>query len=319
MFPHILVLFASLFIGISNVVQAGDLTKHSVFFESVPSGASVCKTVLKRVDCIGKTPLRTEVELYGRASSSRFTIKKIGYESKETIIDSGTSKIAVSLNKSDLFYNPNKHDDTKSRSIQKALNNRLSELIYSYKHSTHPNFKLIGNRKVIKSRQGIIVKFPILINDYAVLKKMKKSGRIRNYKKRYANTMKTLNEYGIFPFFDLVIREIRSLPIDEVVFDIVYPSSKTVLDFKQVQRVGQTYSHSDYSNKAGSRVRKDYYKSYTTTSNVTVTKDKNQLINYSFILTIGNFNKTANMYKDLDKIIIYTNDTHKNEYKKIDI
>lgn len=132
--------------------------------------------------------------------------------------------------------------------------------------------------------------------------------------------MNAFNEAEVFAMFDEVIKAISPLPLDKVVFNVMYAKSASVLDFDQVERINQRYTGSYYTSYGNVTHRVDSYKTYTTRQDVTVIKDKDVSIDYSFIVgkSVGRSVGGAKFSDLLGKIEIITNDTPNSKYEKIE-
>ena len=292
---------------------------RAVTFKSSPPAAFVCKKILKREECLGKTPLSINLELATATTSKRFLVKKLGYRSEQILVDANSVTIMVNLKKRDLFYAPDLHKDLKLKQVQKLVNAKISDVIYSNKRDGIPGYQLTGQLKVFRSKSGILLGFPLIINSAKELKRLKKAGRIRNTQRRHQSTINELNATGVFELFGDISKTLSAIPLDAIVFNVFYSKSKAVLDVNQVQQVSQYYSHS-YTTGYGDVVQKvDVYKSYTYTRDNTVVKDTVKTVDYRFVVDKNVLALTLKtpFYELLTKLNIATNDGRKNRYEEV--
>lgn len=289
-----------------------------VQLSSSPAGATVCKKVLDREDCFGKTPLFIEVEA---DSSTKLIFRKLGYKARELYVEPNTGKVSIALEKRDLLFDPGKHADSNVRIIQQNVNDQLSKLIYQVQFEGEKYFDLVGQRTVFKGGEGTVLAFPVLINSPEALRKLKQAGRARDPQKRYAGTVDVLDDIGVFSLFEAVMKSVSMLPLDKIAFNVLYSKSVAVLDVDQIENINRRYTGSYYTEYGSVRHRVDKYETYTTRQNVTVVRDKAVSIDYTFVIgkNVGRFAGQGRFLDLLDKIDIITNDTPDNQYQRIEI
>ena len=305
----------------SGIAYADPQANGKILFKSSPSGATVCKKVLDREECFGRTPLSVDIGDEGTNSSHKFIVKKIGYGTHGLYVDQETADVSIALKKQDIFFDPDKQKDAKIRDVQRGVNERLSKLIYSSGIHAEPNFELVGQRTVYRTDEGIVLAYPVLINSYEALRELKRAGRVRDRQKRYASTLGALNDAGVFSMFDDVLKAIAPLPLDKVLLNVMYTKSGSVLDIDQVQQFHRRHTGSYYTSYGSVTHKVDSYETYATTKDVTVVRDKVVSVDYSFIVD-KSVVRSAGAVKFsgvLDKIEIVTNDTPNGKYGKIEI
>jgi hypothetical protein len=288
-------------------------------FSSGPSGATVCKKVLDREECFGRTPLSVEIVDGEANSSQKFIFRKIGYKTRALYVDQKTDRVSATLEKQDVFFNPAKQKDAKTRDLQRSVNERLEKLIYTSGIHFEPNFDLFGEITVKRVDDRFFLDYTVLINSYNSLKELKRAGRARG-QKRYASTLSVFSDTGLFPMYEEVMKAISSLPLDEVAFALMFPRSGAVLDFDKVTEYSQVYTGSHYQSYGNVTQKVDTYSTYATTKDVTVVKDKDKFIGYGFIVD-GSIIKSAGKMKFstlLDRIKIFTDDTPKGKFEFIE-
>ncbi len=304
----------------TSVVTRAD-TQRQVKFISDPGGAIVCKKAARSETCFGKTPLSLDLEFANLNESQRLYIYKTGYESKEVQVGPDSNKISVKLEKQELFPNPGEQENNDLKKLQEAINSRVGNAIYSYKDGMDQNFQLIGMMDVFLHENQRIFNFSVLVNNASVLRKLKKASRMRNQQKKHRSIMETLDQDGIFDFFNMIARSVASLPIDVIEFNVMFSKAQAVLDFDQVQEYRSRWSGRSCSGTGSSQYCVDRYDIYTVTRDVTVVDDKDVTVNYAFMAdpkTLGPF-LDSGIYGHLDKVNIYTNDNRKNTYELITV
>lgn len=295
--------------------MCADAAARQIRVSSTPPGATVCAKVLDREECFGKTPL--VVEAADSGSSRKFVFRKLGYKTREQYADPATERLSATLEKRDLLYDAGRHSDAGIRNIQRGVNDRISGLIYQSQFAGQEYFDLVGQRTVYRSAEGIVMAFPVLINSPEALRKLKQAGRERAGQKRYAATVKILDEIGAFELFDAVMKSVSNLGLDKVAFNVLYAKSVAVLDFDQVEHINQRYIGTHYTGYGNVRQRVDTYEVYTTRQDVTVVKDKTVSVDYTFIVDVKAAGSRS--FRDaLDRIDVVTNDTANNRYQKIE-
>jgi hypothetical protein len=304
-----LVLFAFARLGVAATIS----------FVSDPPGATVCKKLLEREECFHGTPLQIDLEATA-TSSQRFLVRKLGYQTRSVLVEPTSAEIAVKLVKQDLFRAPQVHDDIKLRELQRTVNERLARVIYEDRAGREADFELVGQRGMVRAEGTVQLVFPLLVNSYQALRKLRRAGRMRDAEKRHAAAFEAFAWAGIFDFFDDVARALAPLPVDRIVFKVLYAKSVAVLDFDQVQMLGQRYTGSYYNSIGGTTQRIDTYEVFTTTQDVTVVKDQNVAIDYVFSLDLnlvrGGRLRTLDLLPRMD---IHTNDSRGGRYQKVSV
>lgn len=286
-----------------------------VQFTSTPAGATICKKVLDRENCFGKTPLSADIGLQA-GSSTKVIVKKLGYRAREVYVEPGAQKMSVALEKRDLLYDPGRHADSQLRKVQQGVNDRLSKVIYQTEFEGEKYFDLVGQRTVYKGGEGLVLAFPVLVNSPEALRRLKQAGRARDTQARHAGTVDVLADIGVFDVFEAVMAAVSTLPLDKIAFNVLYSRSVAVLDFDQVEHLNQRYIGSHYTGYGNVRQRVDTYEMYTTRQDVTVVRDKTVSVDYTFV--VGKSAGRGKFVDLLDRIDIVTNDTPKNQYQKIE-
>jgi hypothetical protein len=312
-FRSVAILVSLVLMAHSAVTQAEIL--RQVKFISNPGGAVVCKKVLKNETCHGKTPISLNLDFNNQNESKKFVFYKTGYQIETVQVTPGSNDVSITLQKLDLFPDPTLLENKKLKELQEAINYRTGKAIYSYGAGKDENFQLLGRLEALSYENLTGLKFSVLINNYSVLKDIKKAARITNNEKKYRQLMKTLNYHGIFEFYDMIASSVASLPIDIIEFDVTYSGVQAVLDYDQVK---QTYSRWTGTTCSGQTCY-DTFDVYTTIKDVTVVKDENVTVDYIFIADHKEMMSTpdAGIFDQLDQVRIYTNDNPKNEYEQI--
>jgi hypothetical protein len=308
----------SLVLIVHSAITQADIL-HQIKFISNPGGAVVCKKVLKNETCHGKTPLSLNLEFNNQNESKKYVFYKTGYQTEAIQVTPESSDVSITLQKLDLFPDPALLENKKLKELQEAINYRAEKAIYSYAGGKDENFQLIGRLEALNYENLTGLKFSVLINNYSVLKDIKKASRISNNEKKYRQLMKTLNRHGIFEFFDVISGSVASLPIDIVEFDVTYSGVQAVLDYNQVKETYSRWAGTTCSGSGSSRTCYDTFNVYTTTRDVTVVEDENVTVDYIFIADHKELMSTpvAGIYDQLDQVRIYTNDNPNNEYEQI--
>lgn len=295
-------------------VAQGVCADSKVQFTSTPAGATVCKKVLDREACFGKTPLLADIGPQS-GSSTKVMVRKLGYRTREIYIEPGAQKMSVALEKRDLLYDPGKQADSQLRQVQQDVNDRLSKVIYQTQFDGQQYFDLVGQRTIYKDGEGLVLAFPVLVNSHEALRRLKQAGRARDTQARHAATVDVLAEIGVFEVFEAVMAAVRTLPMDKIAFNVLYSRSVAVLDFDQVEHLNQRYVGTHYTGYGNTRQRVDTYEMYTTRQDVTVVRDRSVSVDYTFI--VGKSTGHGRFVDLLDKIEVITNDTPKSQYQKI--
>lgn len=311
-------ILVSLVLIVYSAVTRADILRQ-VKFNSNPVGAVVCKKVLKNETCHGKTPFSLNLEFNNQNESKKFVFYKTGYQTETIQVTPESNDVSITLQKLDLFPDPALLHNKQLKELQGAINFRTEKAIYSYAGGKDENFQLIGRLEALNYENLTGLKFSVLINNYSVLKDIKKASRISNNEKKYRQLMKTLNRHGIFEFYDMIAGSVASLPIDVVEFDVTYSGAQAVLDYNQVKETYSRWTGTTCSGSGSSRTCYDTFDVYTKTKDVTVVKDENVTVDYIFIADHKELMSSpgADIYDQLDQVRIYTNDNPKNEYEQI--
>ncbi|HEY5702197.1 MAG TPA: hypothetical protein VIV20_01860 [Gammaproteobacteria bacterium] len=311
-------ILVSLVLIVYSAVTRADILRQ-VKFNSNPVGAVVCKKVLKNETCHGKTPFSLNLEFNNQNESKKFVFYKTGYQTETIQVTPESNDVSITLQKLDLFPDPALLHNKQLKELQEAINFRTEKAIYSYAGGKDENFQLIGRLEALNYENLTGLKFSVLINNYSVLKDIKKASRISNNEKKYRQLMKTLNRHGIFEFYDMIAGSVASLPIDVVEFDVTYSGAQAVLDYNQVKETYSRWTGTTCSGSGSSRTCYDTFDVYTKTKDVTVVKDENVTVDYIFIADHKELMSSpgADIYDQLDQVRIYTNDNPKNEYEQI--
>lgn len=300
----------------ASLLTGADASAQKLRVSSSPSGATVCMKVLDREECLGKTPL--VVDLGDSDSSKKLVFRKLGYKTREQYAGPAAGQLSATLEKRDLLHDAGKHTDAGLRNVQRGVNERISKLVYQSEFAGQEYFDLVGQRTVYRSAGGVVMAFPVLINSPEALRRLKQAGRERAGPKRYAATVKVLDDIGTFALFDAVMKSVSGLPLDKVAFNVLYSKSVAVLGFDQVEHINQRYIGSHYTGYGNVRQRVDTYEIYTTRQDVTVVKDKTVSVDYTFIADAKSGG--SRRFRDsLDGIDVVTNDTPNSRYQKVDL
>jgi hypothetical protein len=295
-------------------VAEGECADSKMLFSSTPAGATVCRKVLDREDCFGKTPFLADMAPQS-GSSMKVIVRKLGYRAREIYVEPGAQRVSIALEKRELLYDPAKQADGGLRKIQQDVNERLSQVIYQTELEGQEYFDLVGQRTIYKGGEGVVLAFPVLVNSAEALRRLKQAGRTRDSQARHSGAVKVLADIGVFELFDAVMASMRTLPLDRIAFNVLYSRSVAVLDFDQVEHLNQRYVGTHYTGYGNTRQRVDTYEMYTTRQDVTVVRDRTVSIDYTFI--VGKSTGPGKFVDLLDRIDIVTNDTPKNEYQKV--
>jgi hypothetical protein len=295
-------------------VAHGECSDSKVQLGSTPAGAIVCKKVLDREECFGKTPLLADVGSQS-ASSTKVIVRKFGYRAREIYIEPGAQQMSVTLEKRDLLYDPGKQADSRLRRVQQEVNDRLSKVIYRAEFQAERYLDLVGQRTIYKDGEGLVLAFPVLVNSADALRRLKQAGRARNTQARHAAAVEVLADIGVFEVFEAVMAAVWTLPVDKIAFNVLYSKSVAVLDFDQIEHLNRRYVGTHYTGYGDTRQRVDTYEIYTTRQDVTVVKDKTLSVDYTFV--VGKSIGSGKFVDLLDKIDVVTNDTPKNQYQKV--
>jgi hypothetical protein len=313
----------SLFVGLLFLtlvdLHAGQPGKHQILISSVPSGALVCKKSLRHEECYGTTPVSVELEFNDVNESKKILLKKIGYKAAEHIVDIDSRKISITMDRQNILFAPDRHQDKKLKQLQRQVNARIQDVIYSPGKLIEPNFEFINQIKVNESDSRIYLSVSILVNSSESLKEIKKAGRERQDQRKLYLTIEAFNKNEIFDLFDSIASSLVSLSLDKIEFNILFSKSKAVLDFKQVEEITQQYTGSYYTTTGGTTQRVDTYALYSSKRDVTIVNDNKTLVNY---ILLEDFNlvkagKWDGIYFNIDKIAIFTNDNRKDQLKEI--
>jgi hypothetical protein len=281
----------------------------------------VCHKIVRREECIGRTPIAVTVRFDGPTESKKFRIKKIGYETLDLYVDASARSVATTLERSRIFRDPETQTEERLKAVQSEVNRRLSQIIYAQDLEVDPDFVLIGERSVYRTKDGLTLSFPVLVNNPKVLKELRKAGRIPNVGTRRLSTLKVLNESGVFGLFDAISRSSDTLPVDFVVFHATYPRSRAALDQKQVTRYKQHYVGSYYTNYGDVTHRVDKYETRAATRNETVVKESSSIVEYLFAARAGASasQKAWSFGENLRNMRVVTNDGARGGYESVDL
>jgi len=299
---------AWLLCGLTFVAHAAD--GNSLLLASTPAGATVCRKVLDREECLGKTPLNVSLDPQS-GSTPKFIFKKLGYRSQQLYVDP-TGPVSVTLQKSAVLPDEASVQDASLRGLQRTVSERLSRLIYGSRLADDGRLEVLGPNAVVRTPEaGTSLRFAIAIGDYQLLRKLKAAGRARG-EQRFAKCLEVFKEAGAFEFFDEIRRSLAGVPLDRISFDVMYVRSGSYLDFEERQQWQSRWVGTRYT----STEQIDTYVMYVESYDVTVIRDDKTSVSYSFQV-----DKTAGavgLAQQLGTVPIMTNDTGGGRYVRLD-
>ena len=314
------IIFAALLFLSSNVLSDTAIDRAVSFF-SEPSGASVCKKYGKRQDCYGVTPIDVKFNFNDNIESKKIVINKFGFISEEMLVDSKTDNISIKLKPLDIFVSPDSHTNNNLKIIQKEVNRILEDVIYRDSEINGAKYQILGKSNLVETPSGIGLRLSVSVNDFSILKQLKKASRNRNQKNRYKNTIITLYDNKVLSLLGIIAEKVSFLGLTKINYEVIFSNSKNVLDFQQLES-SITFNTSSYYTGAGdSRRRIDVYETYNITEDVTKVRDKSIIVNYVFIVKLEDVNRDVklDLYSSLKDMEIYTNDNKKGEYSKLNV
>lgn len=293
--------------GIALAANAADAGQSPV--TSTPSGAVVCRKVLEREECLGKTPLLLPSTTQ-RGSSQRYIFKKLGYRSRSLYIDAA-APVDVKLEKAPLLPDAESLQDTSLRELQRTVNERLSTLIYGSQLTDDGQLETLGPSTVYRSGTRPALRFAVAVSNYELLRQLKTAGRKRDFYERHGANLELFIRAGAFTLFDRVRQSLAGVPLDLITFDVMYVRSAATLDFDEVQTLQRTWVGTRYSRNE----QIDTYVLWMDTQDVTVVRDEKRTINYSFAV-----DRTAatGLAGQLATLTIASNDTPNGAVVRID-
>jgi len=291
---------------------------RSIPITSSPPSATICKKLLRRQECFGQTPQILEIEFGNKNESKKLVLQKLGFHEKEILVNASSKQVKVDLVKMNIFADADVHSDPKLANLQKQVNLRLSRFIYASDQLDDTGFQVIGKFKILKLNEIKILKFSTLINDINTLRELKKAGRIRNEEKRNKGIMDAFNKNRIFEYFDMIVSQLKDLPIDKAEFNVVFSKSKTVLGFKQIEQLNQRLVDVTYKETNTGQQRIETWEFYTIKKDISVLNDRSAEIEYTFLSNLDLFsNAGTTLFKALSEISIFSNDNPKYKFKKV--
>lgn len=293
--------------GMGIAANAADVGQLPV--TSTPSGAVVCRKVLEREECLGKTPLRLPANT-SSGSSQRYIFKKLGYRSRSLYIDS-TGSVDVKLEKAPLLPDAESLQDTSLRELQRAVNERLSKLIYGSPLTDEGRLEVLGPNTVHRTGTRSALRFAVAVSNYELLRQLRAAGRKRDFYQRHGASLELFSKAGVFTMFDQVRHSLAGVALDQITFDVMYVRSAATLDFDEVQTLQRTWVGTRYSGNE----QIDTYVLWMDTHDVTVVRDEKRTINYSFVVDRA---ATAGMASQLATLPIASNDTPNGAVVRID-
>lgn len=288
----------------ADTADAGQLT-----VTSTPPGALVCRKVLEREECPGRTPLSLPADTQS-GSSQRYIFKKLGYRSRSLYIDSVAS-VDVKLEKASLLPDAESLPDTSLRELQRAANERLSQLIYGSQLTDRGDLEILGQSTVYRIGNRSALRFAVAVCSYDLLRQLRATGRKRDFYQRHGASLELFGRAGAFVLFDQVRQSLAGVALDEITFDVMYVRSSAALDFEEVQTLQRTWVGTRYTRNE----QIDTYVLWTDTRDVTVVKDEKRAINYSFVVSRAT---AAGLARQLGTVIIASNDTPNGAVVRID-
>lgn len=291
---------------------------RSIPITSSPPGATICKKLLKRQECFGQTPRKLEIEFGSTNESKKLVLQKLGFHEKEILVNASLKQVKVDLVKMNIFADADVYSDPELANLQKQVNLRLSRFIYASDKLDGTSFQVIGKFKILKLNEMKILKFSTLINNINTLYELKKAGRVRNEEKRNKGIMDTFNKNKVFKYFDIVVSQLKDLPIDKAEYNVVFSKSKSVLGFKQIEQVHQRLVDVTYKETNTGQQRIETWQFYTTKKDISVLNDRSAEIEYTFLSSLDLFsNVDTNLFNALSEISIFSNDNPKYKFKKV--
>lgn len=245
---------------------------------STPSGAVVCRKVLEREECLGKTPLLLPAHA-PNGSSQRYIFRKLGYRSRSLYIDSA-APVDVKLEKAPVLPDAEALQDTSLRELQQAVNERLSKLIYGAHLTDEGHLEVLGPSTVYRSGTRTALRFAVAVSNYELLRRLKAAGRKRDFYQRHGAILELFGSAGVFSLFDRVRQVLPGVALDEITFDVMYVRSAAVLDFEEMQTLQRSWVGTRYTRNE----QIDTYVLWTDTQDVTVVRDEKRTITYSFLV-----------------------------------
>jgi len=284
-------------------------TQNTISFDSTPDGAVVCKKVLKRETCYGKTPIQLDISFNNINETKKYIIYKVGYEPSIIQVTPNTKEVNFALSKQSLFPNPEHFQNSELKALQAAINSQLNHAIYKRGHGNEQNFHLTGQIEAFKNGDLTGMKFNILFNNYSVLKDIKKASRKSDEVQKHAALMRAFNEHGAFTFFNTIAEAVATLPLDIIEFDLTYSAMQVVLDYVQINQsrlVLCTYCYGDL-------------KTTRSTKNITILKDEEVIVDYIFLANHEQLRSAENkgIYENLHQFEIFTNNNPDKTFKQI--
>lgn len=293
--------------GLAPAANAADAGQSPV--TSTPPGAVICRKVLEREECLGKTPLLLPAATQS-GSSQRYIFKKLGYRSRSLYIDAA-APVDVKLEKAPLLPDAESLQDTSLRELQRAVNERLSKLIYGSQLTDEGQLEALGQSTVYRSGTRSALRFAVAVSNYELLRQLKTVGRKRDFYERHGANLELFIRAGAFTLFDHVRQSLAGVPLDQITFDVMYVRSAATLDFDEVQTLQRTWVGTRYSRNE----QIDTYVLWMDTQDVTVVRDEKRTINYSFAV-----DRTAatGLAGQLGTLAIASNDTPNGAVVRID-
>lgn len=276
---------------------------------SRPSGAVVCRQVLEREQCLGKTPLQLPANTHS-GSSQRYLFRKLGYRSRSLYLDS-SAPVDVMLEKASLLPDPESLQDAALRELQRSVNERLSKLIYGSPLADEGKLEVLGPNTVYRSGTRSALRFAVAVSNYELLRELRAVGRKRDFYQRHGASLQMFGTAGVFTLFDHVRRSLAGVPLDQITFDVMYVRSAATLDFDEVQTLQRSWVGTRYSGNE----QIDTYVLWTDTHDVTVVRDEKRTINYSIVV---DRTTTAGIATQLGTLAIASNDTPNGAVVRID-
>jgi len=295
--------------GLALAVDAADAGQSPV--TSTPPGAVICRKVLEREECLGKTPLLLPSTTQP-GSSQRYIFKKLGYRSRSLYIDiDAAAPVDVKLEKALLLPDAESLQDTSLRELQRAVNERLSKLIYGSQLTDEGQLEVLGQSTVYRNGTRSALRFAVAVSNYELLRQLKAAGRKRDFYERHGANLELFIRAGAFTLFDHVRQSLADVPLHQITFDVMYVRSAATLDFDEVQTLQRTWVGTRYSRNE----QIDTYVLWMDTQDVTVVRDEKRTINYSFAV-----DRTAatGLAGQLGTLAIASNDTPNGAVVRID-
>jgi hypothetical protein len=318
----VLITFAFLFFHLASASSMADDDiglSRNIQFTSNPSGVLVCQKILRKEECLGKTPLNRNFMFNSQASTKKMVFRRFGYQTAEIIIDSSTDRAHVPLKKRDIISSSMSLSSDSQKQVTDEVTSTLLGLIYQADSAADYRFDIAGKVTLTIADKSLL-QLSVLVSDKNSHEKLRKANRTRNISAKHNNVLDVFKELRIIDFFTDVAHHTQE-HIEEYSFNIVYSQNRAALGFEQVHYYTQYYTGSYYTRQAGEYIRVDKFDVLKHAKDETVVRPEgvSELIEYNFTFSASTVSQNQPLNAVFHKVDISSNNNRKLKYEAVSL